>query len=90
MAAIEGSLTLTVPVEVIGLSPDLQAIVSPITVDIIVAGPLIILDELSPEDFLVVFVDLPICPSASIKERLRSIYCLNRFYIKPSCQKRWK
>jgi YbbR domain-containing protein len=62
VAAIEGSLTLTVPVEVIGLSPDLHAIVSPITVDIIVAGPLIILDSLSPEDFLVVLdlTDLPI------------------------------
>lgn len=54
VAAIEGSLTLTVPVEVIGLPPELQAIISPVTVDIIVAGPLIILDTLSPEDFLVV------------------------------------
>lgn len=54
VAAIEGSLTLTVPVVVIGLSPDLQAIISPETVDIIVAGPLIVLDTLSPEDFLVV------------------------------------
>jgi YbbR domain-containing protein len=41
-------------VVVIGLSPDLQAIISPETVDIIVAGPLIVLDTLSPEDFLVV------------------------------------
>lgn len=54
VAAIEGSLTLTVPVEVIGLPPELDAVISPTTVDIIVAGPLIILDELNAEDFLVV------------------------------------
>lgn len=54
VAAIEGSLTLTVPVEVIGLSPEFQTIISPTSVDIIVAGPLIILDTLSAEDFLVI------------------------------------
>lgn len=54
VAAIEGSITLSVPVEVIGLPPDLQAIISPETVDLIIAGPLIILDTLSPENFLVV------------------------------------
>jgi YbbR domain-containing protein len=54
VAAIEGSITLSVPVEVIGLPPDLQAIISPATVDLIIAGPLIILDTLSPENFLVV------------------------------------
>lgn len=54
VAAIEGSLTLTVPVEVIGLPPELDAVISPTTVDIIVAGPLNILDELNAEDFLVV------------------------------------
>jgi len=57
IAAIEGSLTLTVPVEVIGLAPDLVAVISPETVDIIVAGPLNILESLTAEDFQVV-VDL--------------------------------
>lgn len=57
IAAIEGSLTLTVPVEVIGLAPELAALISPETVDIIVAGPLNILEGLSAEDFQVV-VDL--------------------------------
>lgn len=57
IAAIEGSLTLTVPVEVIGLAPDLAAVISPETVDIIVAGPLNILESLTAEDFQVV-VDL--------------------------------
>lgn len=57
IAAIEGSLTLTVPVEVIGLAPDLVAVISPETVDIIVAGPLNILESLTADDFQVV-VDL--------------------------------
>jgi len=57
IAAIEGSLTLTVPVEVIGLAPDLAAVISPETVDIIVAGPLNILESLTADDFQVV-VDL--------------------------------
>ena len=57
IAAIEGSLTLTVPVEVIGLAPDLAAVISPETVDIIVAGPLNILESLTAEDFQAV-VDL--------------------------------
>ncbi len=54
VAAIEGSLTLTLPVEVIGLSPELDAIISPATVDVIVAGPLNVLDALTPADFRVV------------------------------------
>ncbi len=62
VAAIEGSLTLSVPVEVTGLVPELQAMISPITVDIIVAGPLNVLDSLSPADFLVILdlTDLPV------------------------------
>jgi YbbR domain-containing protein len=54
VAAIEGSLTLSVPVETIGLSPDLQAIISPVLVDVIVAGPLNVLDTLTPSSFRVV------------------------------------
>ncbi|MEW5872216.1 MAG: CdaR family protein [Chloroflexota bacterium] len=54
VAAIEGSLTLTLPVEVVGLSPELMAEISPKTVDVIVAGPLIVLDKLSPASFRVV------------------------------------
>lgn len=57
IAPIESSLTLTVPIEVIGLSPDLIALISPETVDIIVAGPLNVLENLTAEDFQVV-VDL--------------------------------
>jgi YbbR domain-containing protein len=54
VAAIESSLTLSLPVEIVGLSPDLQAGISPETVDVIVAGPLNILDKLSPASFRVV------------------------------------
>ena len=57
VAAIEGSLTLTLPVEVVNLSPDLQAAISPLTIDVIIAGPLFVLEQLTQENFRVV-VDL--------------------------------
>ena len=61
VAAIEGSLTLSVPVEAINLSPELQAVISPATVDVIVSGPLNVLDQLSPANFRVIvdLADLP-------------------------------
>jgi YbbR domain-containing protein len=62
VAAIEGSMTLSVPVEVIGLSSELSAVISPETVDIIVAGPLNVLETLRPESILVLLdlTDLPL------------------------------
>lgn len=54
IAAIEGSLTLSVPVTPIGLLPIHAAIVSPETVDVILSGPVPILDTLTPEDVRVV------------------------------------
>ena len=48
VAAIESSITMTVPVEVTGLAPGLSAEVSPKTVDVILAGPLPVLDGLQP------------------------------------------
>lgn len=54
VAAIESSLTLSLPVEIVGLAPDLNAGISPETVDVIVAGPLNILDKLAPDSFRVV------------------------------------
>ncbi len=53
IAAIEGSLNLSLPVEVIGLDPTLQATLSPETVDVIVSGPLPVLDTLTPADLRV-------------------------------------
>ncbi|MEJ2598920.1 MAG: CdaR family protein [Anaerolineales bacterium] len=57
VAAIEGSLTLSIPVETMGLPPDLTADISPATVDVIVSGPLPVLDSLTPASFRAV-VDL--------------------------------
>jgi len=54
IAAIESSLTLNLPIEMIGLQPGLEAALSPETVDVIVAGPLPILDGLQPLDIRVV------------------------------------
>jgi YbbR domain-containing protein len=51
IAAIEGSLSLSgIPVDVIGLAPGLQAHISPGTVDVILTGPLPLLDKLTPGD----------------------------------------
>jgi YbbR domain-containing protein len=57
VAAIEGSLTLTLPVEILGLNPAYSAEISPPSVDVIIQGPLPILETLTPASFRVV-VDL--------------------------------
>lgn len=54
IAAIEGSLTLSIPVTPIGLLPIYEAIVSPESVDVILSGPVPVLDTLTPEDVRVV------------------------------------
>jgi YbbR domain-containing protein len=54
VAAIESSLTLSIPLEVVGLAPEYTATISPETVDVIVAGPLNILDGLAFSNFRVV------------------------------------
>ncbi len=51
LAEIEGSLTLTLPVEIVNLTPELGATISPETVDVIIAGPLFVLEQLSPDNF---------------------------------------
>jgi YbbR domain-containing protein len=57
IAAIETSLAVSFPVEVIGITPGLTAAVSPMTVDVILSGPVPILDDLVPGDVRVV-IDL--------------------------------
>ncbi len=58
IAAIEGSITLSdMKVEVEGLSDSLQAAISPEVVDVIISGPLPLLDTLTATSFKVV-VDL--------------------------------
>lgn len=51
IAAIEGSLSLSgIQIEVIGLAPGLEAHISPAMVDVILTGPLPLLDKLTPGD----------------------------------------
>ena len=57
IAAIEGSLTVPRKLEVQGLAPGLTASPSPETVDVLLLGPLPVLDTLKPED-VIVFIDL--------------------------------
>ncbi len=58
IAAIESSITLAGrPVEVRNLGPGLHAEITPLIVDLILAGPLPILDRLVPAD-VIVFIDI--------------------------------
>jgi len=58
VATIEGSLTLiNMPVEITGLKPGFEAVISPSTVDVILSGPLPVLDALQKSD-VKVYVDL--------------------------------
>jgi len=54
VAPIEGSLTVNLPVETLGLPPNLAALISPATVDVILTGPLPVLDTLTAGSFRVV------------------------------------
>jgi YbbR domain-containing protein len=53
IAAIESSMTISLPVEVIRLEPGLEATVSPASVDVIIAGPVPVLNSLKPNDIRV-------------------------------------
>lgn len=48
IASLEGSLPISLPIEVIGLPPELSATVSPDKVDVLITGPLPILNNLKP------------------------------------------
>jgi YbbR domain-containing protein len=54
IAAIESSLSINLPVEVVGLGTGLSAQVAPNTVDVILSGPVLELDALKPNDVRVV------------------------------------
>lgn len=54
IAALEGSLTMTLPVQTSGLLPTYLAQVSPDTVDVILSGPLPILNKIKTTDIRVV------------------------------------
>ncbi|MFM8321111.1 MAG: YbbR-like domain-containing protein [Chloroflexota bacterium] len=54
VTALEGSVTLQAPVEVIGLTPGLQAQVGPTMVEVIVSGPLNLLENLTAANFRVI------------------------------------
>jgi YbbR domain-containing protein len=57
VATIETSLAISLPVEVIGLAPGLEASVKPAVVNVILSGPVPVLNTLGPTDVRVV-VDL--------------------------------
>ena len=48
IAALEGSLPITLPLEVVGLPPELKATLSPASVELLLTGPLPLLNNLTP------------------------------------------
>lgn len=54
ISPIESNLRIAVPVEIIGLTPGDKAVVSPDVVDVILSGPVPVLDALKPGDIRVV------------------------------------
>lgn len=54
VAAIETSISLQVPVEVVGLDSEFMAELSPSDVGVLLSGPLTVLENLEPEDIVVV------------------------------------
>ncbi len=59
VAALESSLTLTnQPITITGLAPNLSATLTPSIVDIILSGPLPLLNALRPQEDVRIFVDL--------------------------------
>jgi YbbR domain-containing protein len=57
IATVESNLAISLPIEVIGLSPGLAASVNPAVVNVILSGPVPVLNTLGPTDVRVV-VDL--------------------------------
>ncbi|MBN2147400.1 MAG: hypothetical protein JW726_08425 [Anaerolineales bacterium] len=53
IAAIESSLAISLPLEIVGLTPGLEATIAPVMVDVILAGPVPVLDGLEPNDIRV-------------------------------------
>jgi len=53
IAAIESSLAVTLPVEIVGLMPGYEAAISPETIDLIILGPVPVLEKLKPSDIRV-------------------------------------
>jgi len=71
IAAIEGSLSLSgIPIDTFGLAPGLEAHISPTLVDVILTGPLPLLDKLAPGDvkFIVDLTGLEIGTHQTIPE----------------------
>lgn len=65
IAAIETSETFSIPVQITGLSPEFKASISPELVDVIIAGPINILETLETEDVRA-FLDLEGLPGGSV------------------------
>jgi YbbR domain-containing protein len=57
-AQLSSRTVLDISVEPVGLNEDLSVVLSPATVDVILTGPIVLLDNLDPQQSLRVTVDL--------------------------------
>ncbi|MEN8242252.1 MAG: CdaR family protein [Chloroflexota bacterium] len=53
VAAIETTISLTLPIQILELGPGLSATLSPETIEVFLTGPLSVLDSLTPEDVII-------------------------------------
>jgi YbbR domain-containing protein len=53
IAAIETTISLTLPVQVLELGPGLRASLSPETIEVFLTGPLTVLEGLTPDDVII-------------------------------------
>lgn len=73
IAAIETTIALTRPIEILELGPGLMATLSPESVEIFLTGPLSVLDNLDPED-VTVFISLTeLGPGTHLAETLAEV-----------------
>lgn len=56
--AVKTSVTVQLPVDVVGLTPNDRATVAPSTVDVILLGPVVVLKNFKPEESLRAYVDV--------------------------------
>ena len=80
VAAIEGSISVSRRVEVIGLMPGLASTISPDTVELIIFGPIPTLQELTDVDIRVV-IDLSGLEEGIYQLEPRSYYPARRHRI---------
>ena len=90
VATIEGSITLdNMPLTINGVKPGFEAVISPDVVDVILSGPLPVLDSLQKSD-VQVYIDLAQEGVGTYQRDVQVVVGLPDIRSKPSCHPRLK